>query len=289
MAVEFTAHSRTCPALHRPFSEMTGECQTFALKKFPASKRLRSPSSPAADKNFVRFSCLLRSGGMNAQCKTLKLGAESPLPATALTPVIGLDYDQAVKQFYKPLYQFAFGLTGCESDAADLTQETYRVLLIKGGQVRDGQKLKSWLFTTLYRKFLGQRRHATRFPKVEVEMVEGELPVINAQQVENTEANVVLAALQALEEKYRAPLAMFYLEEMSYREISDVLGVPPGTVMSRLSRSKEQLKQRLAACRHLAPSGEAEPRRQAGKQNIPTTWTDSKWEKPLTKNAMKPA
>jgi RNA polymerase sigma factor (sigma-70 family) len=226
---------------------------------------------------------------MNAQDKKLELDVESPLPATALAPVIGLDYDRAVEQFYQPLYQFAFGLTGCESDAADLTQETYRVLLVKGGQIRDGQKLKSWLFTTLYRKFLGQRRHATRFPKVDVEMVEGELPVINAQQIADTEANIVMDALQALEEKHRSPLAMFYLEEMSYREISDVLGVPPGTVMSRLSRGKEQLKQRLAACRHPALSGEAEPRRQAGKQNIPTTWTDSKWELPLAKNAMKPA
>jgi DNA-directed RNA polymerase specialized sigma24 family protein len=52
------------------------------------------------------------------------------------------------------------------------------VLLVKGDQVRDGQKLKSWLFTTLYRRCLGQRRHNTRFPEVQVETVEWELPAV---------------------------------------------------------------------------------------------------------------
>ncbi|MDE3100405.1 MAG: RNA polymerase sigma factor [Verrucomicrobiota bacterium] len=211
------------------------------------------------------------------------------MAATTFAPATELDYGLAVEQFYKPLYQFAFGLTGCESDAADLTQETYQVLLVKGEQVRDSQKLKSWLFTTLYRKFLGQRRHATRFPKVNVEMVEGELPVINAQQIEEADASVVLSALQSLEEKYRAPLAMFYLEEMSYREIADALGIPPGTVMSRLSRGKEEFRQRLAAGRHVSKTGETKPRRQASEENMPVTWTDSQREYPLTKDALKPA
>ena len=79
-----------------------------------------------------------------------------------------LDYDRAVEEFYQPLYKFAFGLTGNESNAADLTQEAYQVLLTKGGQIRDAAKLKSWLFTTLYRKFLIRRRHDTRFSEVQV-------------------------------------------------------------------------------------------------------------------------
>jgi RNA polymerase sigma factor (sigma-70 family) len=217
---------------------------------------------------------------MKAQDKTLALEAESRLTTATFAPATGLNYDRAVEQFYKSLYQFAFGLTGCETDAADLTQETYQVLLIKGGQIRDGQKLKSWLFTTLYRKFLSQRRHATRFPKVELELMEGELPVINAQQIAETDAGVVMDALQALEEKYRAPLALFYLEEMSYREIADALRVPPGTVMSRLSRGKELLRQQLAACRHSAQPNEIRQQRNA--QKIPVAWTISKWKTPLT-------
>lgn len=168
-----------------------------------------------------------------------------PLPATASATAAGVDYDQAVEQFYEPLYKFAFGLTGCESDAADLAQDTYQVLLVKGGQIRDAQKLKSWLFTTLYRKFLGQRRHNTRFPEVQAEYAEWELPAVDAGVEDRLDAKAVVGAVQSLEEKYRAPLVLFYLQELSYHEIAEILGLPIGTIMSRLSRGKEILRKKL--------------------------------------------
>jgi RNA polymerase sigma-70 factor (ECF subfamily) len=55
----------------------------------------------------------------------------------------------------------------------------------------------------------------------------------------------VLQAIREVEEPFRAPLTLFYLEQFSYREIADMLDVPIGTVMSRLSRGKAQLRQRL--------------------------------------------
>ncbi len=162
------------------------------------------------------------------------------------TEVAGVDYDWAVEQFYEVLYKFGFSLTGSESDAADLTQDTYRVLLIKGEAIRDPRKVKSWLFTTLYRQFLGRRRHAKRFPETPVESAEWELPPITPSQVESLDASFVVAALQQMDEKYRAPLTMFYLEDLSYREMAEALGLPVGTIMSRLSRGKENLRRRLA-------------------------------------------
>lgn len=170
----------------------------------------------------------------------------TPLPIST-TEVAGVDYDWAVEQFYAALYKFAFGLTRCESDAADLTQDTYRVLLTKGDAIRDARKVKSWLFTTLYRQFLGRRRHATRYPVTSIEAAEWELPTITPSQVESLDASFVVAALQQLEEKFRAPLTMFYLEDLSYLEMAEVLGLPVGTIMSRLSRGKENLRRRLAA------------------------------------------
>jgi RNA polymerase sigma factor (sigma-70 family) len=194
---------------------------------------------------FVRIFLPLRNEDMNEQNKTSQAGERPSSAGIGFTPETALDYDRAVEEFYQPLYKFAFGLAGNESDAADLTQETYQVLLTKGGQIRDGGKLKSWLFTTLYRKFLMQHRHQTRFPEVQVESADWELPTVDPKVNDHLDAQAVLAALHGLEEKYRAPLVLHYLEEHSYREIATILGVPVGTIMSRLSRGKEILRQRL--------------------------------------------
>lgn len=178
-----------------------------------------------------------------------QIAALSPVAGASKTaiPAIGaeVDYDWAVEQLYAALYKFAFGLAGNESDAADLTQDTYRVLLTKGQGIRDARKVKSWLFTTLYRQFLGRRRHATRFPETPVDSAEWELPTITPEHIETLDGSLVVAALQQLDEKYRAPLAMFYLEELSYKEMAEILELPIGTIMSRMSRGKEILRRQL--------------------------------------------
>jgi RNA polymerase sigma-70 factor (ECF subfamily) len=186
-----------------------------------------------------------------------------------------LDYDAIVDQFYAGLYRFALGLSGKASDAADLTQETYHILLVKGDRIRDPNRVKSWLFTTLYREFLRRRRHLIRFPEHDLEEVDSELPAVEGRHLENLDAALVLDALQSLDDNFRAPLAMFYLENLSYKEIADVLELPLGTVMSRLSRGKAQLRQRLQAS--LAPEAgkfseakvpTSDPKAQGGRQQM---------------------
>jgi hypothetical protein len=76
------------------------------------------------------------------------------------------DYEQAVELFYSSLYAFAYSLARSPDDACELTQETYARLLTKGHQLRNRGRLKSWLFTTLYRLFLaGKRRHVSFWRK----------------------------------------------------------------------------------------------------------------------------
>ena len=154
------------------------------------------------------------------------------------------DFQQLVDQQYAALYRFALSLAKSEADAADLTQQTFFIWASKGEQLRDSSKAKSWLFTTLYREFLNRHRHELRFPKVELQ----DLPEDAISTVPNMTAldgASVMKALREMEEPFRATLTLFYLEQFSYQEIADVLEVPIGTVMSRLSRGKAQLRQRL--------------------------------------------
>jgi len=158
-----------------------------------------------------------------------------------------LEFDALVEAYYQPLYRFAFSLAKREADAADLTQQTFYKWATKGNQLRDKSKVKTWLFTTLHREFLGSRRRYQRFPHHEVEEVIHELPTVTSQVVDEMDAGQVMEALQAVDEMYRTPLTLFYLQDLSYKEIGETLEIPVGTVMSRLSRGKKQLKAELAA------------------------------------------
>lgn len=159
----------------------------------------------------------------------------------------GLDFEYVVARYYEPLYQFAFSLTRTEADACDLTQQTFYVWATKGHQLRDPAKVKTWLFTTLHRQFLELRRRVTRFPHHALEEVDYELPVIAPALANQLDSAQVLAALARVDEVYQATVALFYLEDCSYKEIAEILNVPMGTVKSRISRGIGQLQTLLAA------------------------------------------
>ncbi len=155
-------------------------------------------------------------------------------------------FQQLVDQYYSTLYRFALSLAKSEADAADLTQQAFFLWASKGHQLRDRSKAKSWLFTTLYREFLGQRRREVRFPEIELEDVpETEMSISPNMNALDSES--VLQALREIDQVFRAPLTLFYLKQFSYQEIAETLEVPIGTVMSRLSRGKALLRQRLVS------------------------------------------
>ena len=157
-----------------------------------------------------------------------------------------------------PLYRFALSLSRRESDAMDLTQQTFYLWALKGHQLREASKVKTWLFTTLYREFLSKRRRDDRFVETDDEELMAEPAHIDSTVVNELDASAVQKALHQLDEKFRAPLALFYLEQHSYREIAEILSLPIGTVMSRISRGKAELRRQLsdvpaAAARKIVP------------------------------------
>ncbi len=155
------------------------------------------------------------------------------------------EFEALVAQHYRPLYQFALSLTRSEADACDLTQQTFYTWRTKGEQLRDGSKVRSWLFTTLHRAFLQRRRRETRFPHYELSFMDAELPTISPPQDNALDSAAVLDALQKLDETFRAPLALFYLQDCPYDEIARILNIPLGTVKSRLARGISRLKNLL--------------------------------------------
>jgi RNA polymerase sigma-70 factor (ECF subfamily) len=106
--------------------------------------------------------------------------------------------------------------------------------------------VKTWLFTTLHRAFLGGKRRVTRFPHLELEESAAELPSAEPISADRLDGRMAMEALVQVDEPYRSALALFYLEDHSYREIAEILEIPAGTVMSRLSRGKEILRKLLA-------------------------------------------
>ncbi len=155
-------------------------------------------------------------------------------------------FKQLVDAHYAPLYRFALSLARNGSDAGDLVQQTFFIWATKGHGLRELSKAKSWLFTTLYREFLrGRRRDARSSSLEDLPAGEREPTAEGVDQVSRLDAATVMTALQTVDETFRAPLTLFYIEDMSYQEIADALEVPIGTVMSRLSRGKFQLRAAL--------------------------------------------
>jgi RNA polymerase sigma-70 factor, ECF subfamily len=156
-------------------------------------------------------------------------------------------FPELVETYYAALYRFALSLTKSSADASDLTQQTFFIWATKGETLREAAKAKSWLFTTLYREFLRNRRRDSRVSAIEdLAPAQQDPPDADTDIIGKMDAQLVMEALQEVEPVFREPLTLFYLQDLSYLEIAEILGVPIGTVMSRLSRGKAHLRERLA-------------------------------------------
>jgi RNA polymerase sigma factor (sigma-70 family) len=154
-------------------------------------------------------------------------------------------FQQLIDAWYDPLYRFAMSLVRNGDDALDLTQQTFARWAEKGSTLRDPNKAKSWLFMVLYREFLDTRRARGREVLGDPETVLDSEPVRADAAETRIDSRAAVAALWELEEVFRMPITLFYLENHSYKEIAEILDVPIGTVMSRISRAKDQLRRRL--------------------------------------------
>jgi RNA polymerase sigma-70 factor (ECF subfamily) len=153
------------------------------------------------------------------------------------------------------LYGTALRLTANPADAEDLVQDTYLKAFRASDQFQPGTNLKAWLFTILHNTFLNRRRRAVKEP-VAVEPEEIERAAVGLPGNPETPEQLLLrqtidadlqAALDALPGAFRQAVWLRDVEEFTYAEIAAMLDVPIGTVMSRISRGRRMLYERLSA------------------------------------------
>ena len=166
-------------------------------------------------------------------------------PAVNGDEAVAPEFEKIVNLYYRGLYRFGLSLTGNEADARDLTQQTFYIWANKGHQVKNLANVKGWLFTTLHREFLQTRRRQSRFSDEPIDEATQDLPEITADVVNRIDAHTVLQALGEIDGGYRTPLVLYYMENLSYKQIADALQIPFGTVQSRIARAKVQLLRRL--------------------------------------------
>lgn len=150
-----------------------------------------------------------------------------------------------IDRWYQDLYRFALILSLTGNEAPDLTQRTFARYAGSRHCLRDASQAKSCLFTVLYREFLDSRQQRQRESTTTKEDFSEPQVAEPAHPPYAVDASSALAALGQLEEAFRAPLALFYLENHSCKEIAEILGVPIDTVMSRISHGKESLRRLL--------------------------------------------
>ena len=157
-------------------------------------------------------------------------------------PVSDETFDGWIRQYSRLLYGIAYWWTSSRTEAEELAQEAFFQAYRSRHTLRDVSLVKGWLVGILrnchaqtYRKTHGSHQISLDEMLHDPEAKEGISEDILALQ----------QTLNRLDEHHRMPLVLFYFEDMSYRDISEALEIPIGTVMSRLARAKQLLHHAL--------------------------------------------
>ena len=153
-------------------------------------------------------------------------------------------FDALIARFHLPLWRYARNLSGSDAAADDASQEVWLRVLRAISRLRDGARLRSWLFGIAHRVLMDRlREQYAHQPTADVEIDE------QAAEAEADDIESDLAAM--LDELARMPLTerevltLFYLRELSLDEVAQVLSIPVGTVKSRLFRARKLLRHQL--------------------------------------------
>jgi RNA polymerase sigma-70 factor (ECF subfamily) len=159
--------------------------------------------------------------------------------------------EHPIVQHIPRLRRYARALAGDRYAADDLVQDTLERAWNKFHLWRPGSDLRAWLFAIMHNVFVNQMR--SRRLDVEQAMEDPPSPPVRAQQADNLELEDLERALRQLSIEHREVLLLVGIEQMKYDEIGQTLGIPVGTVMSRLSRARARLRQHISGAVNVVP------------------------------------
>ena len=149
------------------------------------------------------------------------------------------------------LRRYARALTGDAWAADDLVQDTLERVCRKWLLWRGGSNLRAWLFTLMHNLYLNQRRGLVPVQALDVDALAA---IADAPDASHETAMDLDRCLQRLPADQRAVLLLVTLEDMAYADVARVLGIPEGTVMSRLSRARARMRELMEPSVHAQPS-----------------------------------
>jgi RNA polymerase sigma-70 factor (ECF subfamily) len=160
-------------------------------------------------------------------------------------------FEELFMPLFDSLYNFAHWLTQDRAEAEDLVQETCTKALKGFSSFQVGTNFRAWIFRILRNTFLTSRTGLRATSTVSLDDDEGNPPAVATTEtpesilLSNFDREELQCAIERLSVPLREVLLLCDVEEMSYRDAADTLGIPIGTVMSRLSRARRAMREQL--------------------------------------------
>jgi len=166
-------------------------------------------------------------------------------------------FERDALQYMNQLYAAAMRYTKNPEDAQDLVQDTYAKAYTSFHQFEPGTNLKAWLYRVLTTTFINTYRKDQRRPQTsDSELEDWQIAEASSHTsdqgkssedvvLENLPDSDIKNALAEIPEEFRMAVYLADVEGFSYKEIAEIVGVPAGTVMSRLHRGRKQLREKL--------------------------------------------
>jgi RNA polymerase sigma-70 factor, ECF subfamily len=167
-----------------------------------------------------------------------------------------LSFERDVFPYMRKLYPAALRMTRNPSDAEDLLQDTFAKAYVAFHQFRPGTNLSAWLYRILANTFINTCRKVRREPAQSLFSELGQMQAPESlfsrsarsaeeEALDRLADSKIIRALRDLPEGFRAAIYLADIEGYPYKEVAEIMGIPIGTVMSRLHRGRERLRERL--------------------------------------------